>query len=127
GRRRSRAAQARRDRGGAAARARARGRPRTVPARRRVRRRDRPGARKREPSVNPARRAGIFARLKALNPRPTTELEYRTPFELLVAVILSAQATDRSVNLATRELFRVANTPAAIAALGVEGLSEYVR
>ena len=77
--------------------------------------------------MNPARRAEIFARLKALNPRPTTELEYRTPFELLVAVILSAQATDRSVNLATRELFRVADTPAAIAALGVDGLAEYVR
>ena len=77
--------------------------------------------------MNPARRAEIFARLKALQPRPTTELEYRTPFELLVAVILSAQATDRSVNLATRELFRVANTPAAIAALGVDGLAGYVR
>ena len=77
--------------------------------------------------MNPARRAEIFARLKALNPRPTTELEYGTPFELLVAVILSAQATDRSVNLATRELFGVANTPAAIAALGEDGLGEYVR
>jgi len=77
--------------------------------------------------VNPARRAEIFARLKALNPRPTTELEYRTPFELLVAVILSAQATDRSVNLATRELFAVANSPAAIAVLGEDGLGEYVR
>jgi len=77
--------------------------------------------------VNPARRAEIFARLKALNPRPTTELEYRTPFELLVAVILSAQATDRSVNLATRELFAVANSPVAIAALGEDGLGEYVR
>ncbi|RPH65038.1 MAG: endonuclease III [Burkholderiales bacterium] len=77
--------------------------------------------------MNPARRAEIFARLQALNPEPTTELEYGSPFELLVAVILSAQATDRSVNLATRELFRVANTPAAIAALGVGGLSGYVR
>jgi len=76
--------------------------------------------------LNPARRAAIFARLKALNPRPATELEFGTPFELLVAVILSAQATDRSVNLATRELFRVARTPAAITALGVEGLAEYV-
>ena len=76
--------------------------------------------------MNPARRAAIFARLKALNPRPATELEFGTPFELLVAVILSAQATDRSVNLATRELFRVARTPAAITALGVEGLAEYV-
>lgn len=77
--------------------------------------------------MNPARRAEIFARLKALNPRPASELEYRTPFELLVAVILSAQATDRSVNLATRELFRVANTPAAILALGEDRLGEYVR
>jgi len=77
--------------------------------------------------MNPARRAAIFARLQSLNPNPTTELEYRTPFELLVAVILSAQATDRSVNLATRELFRVANTPAAIAALGVDGLADYIR
>jgi len=77
--------------------------------------------------LNPARRAEIFARLKALNPRPASELEYRTPFELLVAVILSAQATDRSVNLATRELFRVANTPAAILALGEDRLGEYVR
>ena len=76
--------------------------------------------------MNPARRAAIFARLEALNPRPATELEFGTPFELLVAVILSAQATDRSVNLATRELFRVARTPAAITALGVEGLAEYV-
>ena len=77
--------------------------------------------------MNPARRAEIFARLKALNPRPASELEYRTPFELLVAVILSAQATDRSVNLATRERFRVANTPAAILALGEDRLGEYVR
>ncbi|HLS56262.1 MAG TPA: endonuclease III [Zeimonas sp.] len=77
--------------------------------------------------MNPARRAEIFARLCALNPRPVTELEYRTPFELLVAVILSAQATDRSVNLATRELFRVADTPAKIVALGVDGVAAYVR
>ena len=59
----------------------------------------------------------------AANPNPTTELEYSTPFELLVAVILSAQATDKSVNLATRTLFKHANTPQAILALGVEGLS----
>ncbi|PZN29106.1 MAG: endonuclease III [Proteobacteria bacterium] len=71
--------------------------------------------------------AAIFARFKAANPKPTTELEYRTPFELLIAVILSAQATDRSVNLATRKLFRDANTPEAILALGVEGLSQYIR
>jgi endonuclease-3 len=69
----------------------------------------------------------IFRRLKAANPKPTTELEYRTPFELLVAVILSAQATDKSVNLATRTLFREANTPEAILALGVDGLSRYIR
>src|SRR5262245_30975466 len=69
----------------------------------------------------------IFRRLKAANPKPTTELEYRTPFELLVAVILSAQATDKSVNLATRTLFREANTPEAVLALGVDGLSGYIR
>ena len=69
----------------------------------------------------------MFERLRALNPHPTTELEYSTPFELLVAVILSAQATDKSVNLATRKLFPVANTPRAILDLGVDGLSHYVR
>ena len=69
----------------------------------------------------------MFERLRALNPHPTTELEYSTPFELLVAVILSAQATDKSVNLATRKLFPVANTPRAILDLGVDGLSNYVR
>lgn len=69
----------------------------------------------------------IFSRFKAANPSPTTELEYRTAFELLVAVILSAQATDKSVNLATRVLFKHANTPAAILKLGVEGLSKYIR
>jgi len=69
----------------------------------------------------------MFERLRALNPHPTTELEYSTPFELLVAVILSAQATDKSVNLATRRLFPVANTPRAILDLGVDGLSHYVR
>jgi endonuclease-3 len=77
--------------------------------------------------VKPAEREQMFARLKAANPHPRTELEYSTPFELLVAVILSAQATDRSVNLATRRLFPVARTPAAIAALGVEGLTPYIR
>jgi endonuclease-3 len=77
--------------------------------------------------MNAARRAEIFARLKALNPHPTTELAYRSPFELLVAVILSAQATDRSVNLATRELFRTADTPAKMLALGEEGLSACIR
>jgi endonuclease-3 len=77
--------------------------------------------------VNAAKRAELFARLARANPAPTTELEYRTPFQLLVAVILSAQATDRSVNLATRELFRVADTPAKILALGEDGLVPFIR
>lgn len=77
--------------------------------------------------MNAAKRAEIFARLARANPAPTTELEYRTPFQLLVAVILSAQATDRSVNLATRELFRVADTPAKLLALGESGLVPYIR
>jgi endonuclease-3 len=77
--------------------------------------------------VKPRQRQQLFERLRALNPHPTTELEYTTPFELLVAVILSAQATDKSVNLATRRLFPVANTPRAVRDLGVEGLSAYVR
>jgi endonuclease-3 len=77
--------------------------------------------------VNPTKRREILARLRAANPSPTTELEYHSPFELLVAVILSAQSTDKGVNLATRKLFPDANTPAAIHALGVEGLSRYVR
>jgi endonuclease-3 len=77
--------------------------------------------------VNPARRRAIFERLRAANPHPKTELEYSTPFELLVAVVLSAQATDKSVNVATRRLFPIARTPEAIVALGVEGLSQYVR
>jgi endonuclease-3 len=77
--------------------------------------------------VNPAKRLEILTRLRAANPHPATELEYSSPFELLVAVILSAQATDKGVNLATRKLFPVANTPARILALGVEGLSQYVR
>ena len=68
----------------------------------------------------------MFERLQALNPHPTTDLEYSTPFELLVAVILSAQATDIGVNKAMRRLFPVANTPRAIAALGVEGLKPYI-
>lgn len=71
--------------------------------------------------------AAIFQRLQAANPAPTTELEYRSPFELLIAVILSAQATDKSVNAATRELYKHANTPQAILDLGVEGLSRYIR
>jgi endonuclease-3 len=73
------------------------------------------------------RTRAIFERLRAANPYPTTELHYRTPFELLVAVILSAQATDKSVNLATAKLFERANTPAAIVGLGVAGLSDYIR
>ncbi|HEX4973059.1 MAG TPA: endonuclease III [Steroidobacteraceae bacterium] len=77
--------------------------------------------------MNKKKVAAIFARLKALNPHPTTELEYSTPFELLVAVVLSAQATDKGVNLATRTLFKHANTPQAIFALGVAGLSEYIK
>lgn len=77
--------------------------------------------------MNKKKVAAIFARLKALNPKPTTELEYSTPFELLVAVILSAQATDKGVNLATRTLFKHANTPQAIFELGVGGLSEYIK
>ncbi len=77
--------------------------------------------------MNRDKRTLIFSRLRELNPHPTTELEYGSPFELLVAVLLSAQATDRGVNLATRKLFRDANTPAAILALGEEGLCEYIR
>ncbi|MEX0961190.1 MAG: endonuclease III [Burkholderiales bacterium] len=77
--------------------------------------------------MNPGKRAEIFRRLREANPAPTTELEYRTPFELLVAVILSAQATDKSVNLATRRLYRVANTPQALLALGEDGLLPYIR
>ena len=77
--------------------------------------------------MNARRRRALFERLRALNPHPTTELEYATPFELLVAVILSAQATDRSVNLATRRLFARANTPAAILSLGVDGLADHVK
>jgi endonuclease-3 len=77
--------------------------------------------------VNPAKRRQIFERWRAANPKPTTELEYSTPFELLIAVILSAQATDKSVNAATRKLFPVANTPAKLAALGVGGLAPYIK
>jgi endonuclease-3 len=77
--------------------------------------------------MNKEKIAAIFERLQAANPQPTTELVYRTPFELLIAVILSAQATDKSVNLATKVLYQHANTPAAILALGVEGLSQYIR
>jgi endonuclease-3 len=74
-----------------------------------------------------ADRQSLFERFAAANPTPTTELLWSTPFELLAAVLLSAQATDRSVNLATRALFAVANTPASILALGVEGLIPYIQ
>ena len=77
--------------------------------------------------MNAVKRLEIFTRLRAANPEPRTELIYRSPFELLVAVILSAQATDKSVNKATAELFRAANSPAAILALGVKGLSRYIQ
>ncbi len=77
--------------------------------------------------MNAAKRAEIFRRLKEDTPEPTTELEYQSVFELLVAVILSAQATDVGVNKATAKLFPVANTPEAIHALGVEGLEQYIK
>lgn len=77
--------------------------------------------------MNRAQRVTIFERLKAANPAPTTELVYRTPFELLIAVILSAQATDISVNKATGPLFAVANTPQALLDLGVDGLKQHIR
>lgn len=77
--------------------------------------------------MNPAKRREIFTRFRTANPHPTTELVYKTPFELLVAVILSAQATDVSVNAATRHLFPVANTPQALLELGEENLREYVQ
>ena len=75
--------------------------------------------------MNPQKRREIFRRLQAANPNPTTELEYGTPFELLVAVVLSAQATDKSVNLATRKLFPA--TPEKLVKLGVAGLEEYIK
>ncbi|MFB3116313.1 MAG: endonuclease III [Gammaproteobacteria bacterium] len=77
--------------------------------------------------MNKNKRSEIFQKLKAQNPKPTTELEYANPFELLVAVVLSAQATDVGVNKATKKLFSVANTPQAIVALGSEGLKQYIR
>lgn len=77
--------------------------------------------------MNAEKRAEIFKRLRKQNPHPTTELNYRNPFELLIAVILSAQATDKSVNLATRELFKVARTPQKILALKESGLKEYIK
>ncbi len=77
--------------------------------------------------MNRAKRQRIFERLRAADPHPTTELNYTSPFELLVAVILSAQATDKGVNKATARLFAVANTPQAIHALGVDGLKAYIK
>jgi endonuclease-3 len=76
--------------------------------------------------MNPAKRRAIFERLRAANPNPTTELAHTTPFELLVSVVLSAQATDKGVNKATEKLYKIANTPAAIAKLGVEGVTPYI-
>ncbi|MDP1540599.1 MAG: endonuclease III [Moraxellaceae bacterium] len=78
-------------------------------------------------AMNIEKRRQIFARLKANNPKPETELNYSSPFELLIAVLLSAQATDVSVNKATGPLFKVANTPAAMLALGVDGLKRYIK
>ena len=77
--------------------------------------------------MNPLKRRAIFERLRAANPHPKSELDHRTPFELLVAVVLSAQATDKGVNKATERLFPVANTPAAMLALGVDGLIPHVQ
>jgi endonuclease-3 len=77
--------------------------------------------------MNPAKREQIFARFQSANPHPTTELAYRTPFELLVAVILSAQATDKGVNLATPRLFEAAPTPAAMLKLDQNGLESYIK
>ena len=77
--------------------------------------------------MNPQKRRAIFERLRAANPDPRSELEHQTPFELLVAVVLSAQATDKGVNKATEKLFPVARTPAAMVKLGVEGLIPYVQ
>ena len=77
--------------------------------------------------MKPADIEPFFATLAAANPQPLSELEYTSAFELLIAVLLSAQATDRSVNLATRRLFPIAGTPAAMLALGVEGLAERIR
>ena len=77
--------------------------------------------------MTPRQRTALFERLKQANPAPTTELHYSTPFELLVAVILSAQATDKGVNKATATLFKIANTPRAILDLGLRGLKRHVK
>ncbi len=77
--------------------------------------------------MHPATRRALYRRLREANPQPRSELEYSTPFELLVAVMLSAHTTDKSVNAATRKLFPVANTPQALVALGIEGVKPYLR
>ncbi len=77
--------------------------------------------------MNPSKRVEIFRRLRAAAAEPRSELVYRSPFELLVAVVLSAQATDKSVNLATRELYGAANTPATLLELGTAGLEKYIK
>jgi endonuclease-3 len=77
--------------------------------------------------MNPTKRREIYARLRAANPSPRSELVFHTPYQLLVAVVLSAQATDKSVNLATAKLFQVADTPQRMVALGVEGLERHIR
>lgn len=77
--------------------------------------------------LNPAKRQALFERFRAANPEPRGELEYSTPFELLIAVILSAQATDKSVNLATRRLYKKANKPETILKLGIAGLETYIK
>jgi endonuclease-3 len=76
--------------------------------------------------MNPKKITEIFSRFKAANPKPTTELVYQSPFELLISVILSAQATDKSVNKATEKLFKIADTPKKMAALGEDGLKKYI-
>ena len=77
--------------------------------------------------MNPKKRLAIFETLQSLNPHPTTELEHESPFELLISVLLSAQATDVSVNKAMRKMYPVANTPAKVLALGEEGVTEYIK
>jgi len=77
--------------------------------------------------MNPAKRREIYERFRAANPNPTTELRYRTPYELLVAVVLSAQATDKSVNLASAPLFQKYDTPEKMAKLGVAGVERYIK
>ena len=78
-------------------------------------------------SMNATKRRAIYETLQSLNPHPTTELEFSTPFELLIAVMLSAQATDVSVNRAIRRMFPVANTPETVLALGEEGVADYIK